>query len=82
VLAPLNSTGANTNPGHDVSSLSKILLEDIEKYLSKHGRKIKLIRRDKEDGRIMIKRQPTCKWIDNKWSYKMENQTAIIDIIQ
>jgi hypothetical protein len=42
-----------------------MLPEDIEKRLSKHGRKIKLIWRDKEDGRITNKRQTTCKWINN-----------------
>jgi hypothetical protein len=42
-----------------------MLPEDVEKRLSKHGRKIKLMRRDKEDGRIINKRQTTCKWIDN-----------------
>jgi hypothetical protein len=38
-----------------------MLPEDVKKRLSKHRRKIKLIQRDKEDGRIINKRQTTCK---------------------
>jgi hypothetical protein len=43
-----------------------MLPKDVEKRLSKHRRKIRLIQRDKEDGRIINKRQASCKWIDNQ----------------
>jgi hypothetical protein len=42
-----------------------MLLEDIEKRLSKYARGKKLPKKNKEEGRIMNSRQTTCKWIDN-----------------
>jgi hypothetical protein len=59
-----------------------MLPKDVKKRLFKHRRKIKLIRRDKEDGRIINKRQTTCKWIDNQQPCKRENKTIVMDITE